>query len=136
MAAATRTATSSAVGSEKVVVYTATVRPTAARLRMPSSPDDEDIGKGRTVRTGDLFVALALVPAEERNNRNVYGFDSNTKRLVWTVEESPYAAGTDNPYMSLWLADDARVLLADWKGIQYALDPDSGKVAVVGFRRF
>ncbi|SEL93901.1 hypothetical protein SAMN05216359_1305 [Roseateles sp. YR242] len=67
-------------------------------------------------------------------NRNVLAF-TGAAEPAWQIEESPHGTERDKPYVGITRNDDDELIASNWNGVDYRLNPESGRLTVKAFQK-
>ena len=82
----------------------------------------------------DELVAVLLEPAADATvAENVRGFGTDG-RMLWTIERIPSPSRDANPYVRI-RAENGNLWASDWKGMEYLIDPETGRHLDRTFRK-
>ena len=82
----------------------------------------------------DEIVAVLLEPvAGTTVAENVRGFGADG-RLLWTIESIPSPSRDSNPYVRI-RTENGKLWASDWKGMDYLIDPETGRHLDRTFRK-
>ena len=84
---------------------------------------------GEVLRYRGLIVVRLEPPAGVVFNRNVMAF-TEAAELAWQIEESPHGTEVDKPYVDISIDDMGALVASNWNGVDYRVEPESGKVTV------
>ena len=78
---------------------------------------------------GDMLVVLLDIPSDAQAVNNVYGVDE-TERIIWRVQDPTeiYAIQNDVPYVGIRITRDGRIVVTNFNGVAYELDPATGRI--------
>jgi outer membrane protein assembly factor BamB len=78
---------------------------------------------------GDMLVVLLDIPSDSQAVNNVYGVDV-TGRIIWQVQDPAevYAIQNDVPYVGIRITRDGEIIVTNFNGVTYELDPATGRI--------
>ena len=97
------------------------------RLELPYPVEDVVECKG-------VIVVRIEPPAGVIFNRNVFAFTAQGDSL-WQIEESPHGTEKDKPYVGILLSQEGSLVVANWIGVDYLVNIQSGSVTAKAFNK-
>ena len=85
------------------------------------------------VQIQDTVVVLLDPDDEVQSDQNVWAFDTDGT-LLWKAEKTRSPSNDINCYVKI-SEDDGNLWAADWKGMEYEIDPSTGKHVSKNFRK-
>lgn len=89
---------------------------------------------GQVVKFNDIIIARLEPPAGVIFNRNVFAFTAQGD-LLWQIEESPHGTEEDKPYVGIFLSQDGSLIAANWIGVDYLVNVQSGRITAKAFNK-
>jgi len=75
-----------------------------------------------TIKFDDIVVVLF---EQENVDDNICGVNPDGT-VEWQIGSTNSPSGDENPYVKIWEKDD-ELWAADWKGMDYRIDPQNGQ---------
>ena len=85
------------------------------------------------VNTDEIVVVLLEPVADTTVAENVRGFGTDGQ-MLWTIESIPSPSQDSNPYVRI-RAENGKLWASDWKGMDYLIDPETGRHLDRTFRK-
>jgi hypothetical protein len=89
---------------------------------------------GKALKHQGLVIVMLEVPPTVVFNRNVLAF-TEAAAPAWQIEESPHGTERDKPYVGISVGNDGALVASNWNGVDYRVNPESGKVTVRAFKK-
>ena len=86
------------------------------------------------VECSDSIIARVDPPPGEIFNRNVFAF-TRQGDCIWQIQESPHGTEKDKPYVGISHGERGQLVAANWNGVDYFVDIDSGNITTKAFNK-
>lgn len=86
------------------------------------------------LEVGSLIIVRVEPVFGEILNDNIYAF-SKGGELIWKIEKTPHGTEQDQPYTSLSLSEDNRVIVGNWNGVDYKVNTQNGSITPISFNK-
>lgn len=86
------------------------------------------------VECGNSLVVRVEPPAGAIFNRNIFAITEQGE-VLWQIAESPHGTEADKPYVGIFRDKDGGVVAANWNGVDYSVNLESGSIAVKAFNK-
>jgi outer membrane protein assembly factor BamB len=88
--------------------------------------DNVKVGQG-------LYIVLLDIPSNVNEMNNVYAVNDRCQ-IVWQVQDAGdvYPIKNDVPYVGTRITEEGRIIVTNFNGVTYTLDPATGKIIARG----
>lgn len=89
---------------------------------------------GDVVECNDSLFVRVDPPIGVVFNRNIFAV-TRQGEILWQIAESPHGTEADKPYVGIFRDRDGCLVAANWNGVDYSVDLESGGITTKAFNK-